>query len=99
MGLLESVINAGGKIIDKISPDRAKEREAQARVNELEIGGAPQSPLRLWRSFLGWALACCFLWEVIGRPILATYWPHLTLPPSFLRETSAILLSLLGIGA
>lgn len=72
-------------------------REAQARINEKEVDGAPPSRLRLWRSFLGWTCAICFVWEVVARPIVTTYWPGATLPPSFLKEVTSLLLSLLGL--
>lgn len=87
-----------GKVADKISPDKSKVIDGQNRLNEQELLGAPVSHLRLWRSFLGWVLALVFAWEVIGRPIFVTYWPHITLPPSALGEVSRLLLGMLGLG-
>ena len=42
-----------GTLLDKIGkflPDKQKLSEAQAKINEQEIAGAPASRLRLWRS-------------------------------------------------
>lgn len=86
------------KAADKFFPDKSASREAQARINEQEVAGGPASRLRLWRGFLGWALSLCFLWEVVGRNIVSTYWPQVTLPSSMLKEVSALLLGMLGLG-
>jgi len=87
----------GGKILDKVSPDKSASREQQARINEAEIQGAPTSIMRLWRSFLGWVLSIGFLWELI-RPVILHYWPATDLPPSMAKEISALLLGMLGLG-
>jgi hypothetical protein len=101
MGILSGIPVLGG-ILDKIAgrflPDKGESRQAQAKINEQEVSGAPASRLRLWRSFLGWALAIAFCWEVIGRPVITTYWPHITLPSSVLKEISTVLLGMLGLG-
>ena len=108
-GWLEAILGIGGKVMDKISPDRAASREQQAKVNaasreqqakvnEAEVSGAPQSRLRLWRSFLGWMLSLLFCWEVVGRAVITTYWPGAKLPPSVLKEISTLLLGMLGLG-
>lgn len=96
-----SAIPVLGSLIDKLAglvPDRGKAAENQARINEQEVSGAPDSRLRLWRSFLGWCLSLCFLWEVMVRPVIVTYWPDATLPPSVLGEVSHLLLGMLGMG-
>ena len=87
-----------GKVLDTISPDKSATREAQARLNEAEIQGAPPSRLRLWRSFLGWTLAVLFVWEVVVRTAILTYWPDTLLPPSVLREITTLLVGMLGLG-
>ncbi len=91
-----------GKLLDKatdrIFPDKAASREAQSRINEQEVAGGPPSRLRLWRGFLGWALSLLFVWEVAGRTVILTYWPHVAPPPSVLKEISALLLGMLGLG-
>lgn len=87
-----------GKIADKVAPDKGKVIDGQNRINELEVSGAPMSRLRLWRSFLGWVLALVFAWEVIGRPLVLTYWPDVLLPPSVLADVSRLLLGMLGLG-
>lgn len=96
--IFKAIFGIGSKAIDKIFPDRAESRKAQSQINEAEIAGAPASTLRLWRSFLGWALALAFLWEVALRPIILTYWPDTPLPPSALEEISTLLLGMLGLG-
>lgn len=87
-----------GKVLGKSTTDKDKILEAQSRINEQEVAGAPQSLLRLWRSFLGWALALAFVWEVMIRPVIFTYWPAVALPPSMLKEISSLLLGMLGLG-
>lgn len=98
MSLLQSIFGIGEKIMDKISPDRAASRQQQAEINTAEISGAPQSALRLWRSFLGWALSLAFVWEACVRPIVAHYIPDADLPPSMIKEISTLLLGMLGLG-
>ena len=90
-----------GSLLDKLAgliPDRGKAAENQARINEQEVGGAPASRLRVWRSFLGWCLTLCFAWEVMVRPVLVTYCPGWTLPPSKMGEISSLLLGMLVLG-
>lgn len=90
-----------GTLLDKIGkflPDKQKLSEAQSKINEQEIAGAPASRLRLWRSFLGWILALCFVWEVPVRLIITTYFPDVELPPPMLDEVSRLLFIMLGWG-
>lgn len=98
MGILSSILGIGEKVMEKISPDRAASRQQQTELNTAEIQGAPVSRLRLWRSFLGWALSLAFLWEACVRPVVAHYWPDANLPPSTIKEISTILLGMLGLG-
>ena len=95
--LLGSITGAVGKIL----PDRNQQNEAQSRINEAEVGGAPASRLRLWRSFLGWMLSLLFCWEVAGRLIIIPLlFPALRdhLPPSALNQIMTLLLGMLGLG-
>ena len=92
--LLGGITGAVGKIL----PDRNRQNDAQSRINEAEVGGAPASILRLWRSFLGWMLSLLFCWEVVGRTIILTYWPDTKLPPSTLEIVSRLLFGMLGLG-
>ena len=85
------------KLVDRVLPDRTKQTEAQSRINEAEVSGAPVSRLRLWRSFLGWVLALVFAWEMVFRTVVATYWPETPLPPTMMKEASALLFAMLGI--
>ncbi len=91
-----------GELLDKfgnrVLPDKSESRAAQSRINEQEVAGGPPSRLRLWRGFLGWALSLLFVWEVAGRTVILTYWPHVALPPSVLKEISALLLGMMGLG-
>ena len=54
----------GASLLNKVLPDRSGVNQAQARVNEAEVAGAPPSILRLWRCFLGWTCSLLFAWEV-----------------------------------
>lgn len=94
---ISAVAGLLGKVFDRVLPDKSRINEAQSRINEAEVGGAGASFLRLWRGFLGWVLALIFAWEVVGRTIIATYWPDVTLPPSMLKEVLTILLGMLGL--
>lgn len=85
-----------GKGVDKIWPDKSEARAQQVALNQEELKGAPQSKLRLWRSFLGWALSLLLVWEVAIRPVIATYWPDVTLPPSCLETVAKLLLFMIG---
>lgn len=96
MSVFGSIADLIGKGMDKLWPDKSKAREQQSALNQEELRGAPSSRLRLWRSFLGWALAISFVWEVVIRPTLLTYWPTIKLPPSALEETVKLLLFMLG---
>lgn len=98
MGIIDGILGIGSKVMDKVWPDRAASREQQAQINQAEVAGAPQSRLRLWRSFLGWMLSLLFCWEVVGRAVITTYWPGAKLPPSVLKEISTLLLGMLGLG-
>ena len=89
------------KASERVLSGRASQNEAQGRINSAEIGGAPSSRLRLWRSFLGWVLTLLFAWEVAGRLIvIPLLFPELerTLPPSALDQILAVLLGMLGLG-
>lgn len=87
--------------VRKVLPDRDRQNDAQSRINEAEVSGAPPSFLRLWRSFLGWMLSLLFGWEVVGRliviPLLFPAWGK-DLPPSALDQIMALLLGMLGLG-
>jgi hypothetical protein len=101
MKLLSSLPLIGGlfeTVANRISPDKSKVLEAQARIHEAEVAGAPVSMLRLWRSFLGWVLALVLAWDVVGRPVITTYWPDTVLPPSMIGEVRHLLLAMLGLG-
>lgn len=91
--LLGGVIGGAGRIL----PDRDRQNEAQSRINEAEVSGAPSSRLRLWRSFLGWVLSVAFLWELL-RPVILHYIPDADLPPSMIKEITTLLLGMLGLG-
>ena len=86
-----------GTLVDRVLPDRSKINEAQSRINEAETAGAGPSILRHWRGFLGWALSLVFVWEAVVRTVIVTYWPEAELPPSILKEVTALLLGMLGL--
>lgn len=104
-GFIKELLGLGRTIIggntqaekDALAAQTASRRN-QAEINQAEIGGAPASRLRLWRSALGWALSLCFIWEAMIRPAICTYWPDALLPPSFIKEITSLLLGMLGLG-
>lgn len=101
LGALLGLFSARDKATAATAQNRERLGEAQARLNENEIAGAPRSRLRLWRSFLGWTLSLLFAWEVAGRliiiPLCFPQW-NLRLPPSALDQVLAVLLGMLGLG-
>ena len=76
------------RMVGRSSANDARGSEAGAGVQ----GG------RVFGQALGWALALAFLWEVVGRPILAALFPEAGLPPSAMTEIRALLMGLLGLG-
>ena len=91
----------GASLIGKALPDRSKTAEAQSRINEAEVSGAPASSLRLWRSALGWILVFLFVWEVIcRRAVIPMLFPEMaaSLPPSDLDPILSLLTGMLGLG-
>ncbi len=99
--LLGKLFGGLSGLADRILPDHNRQNEAQSRINEAEVSGAPASRMRLWRSFLGWVLALLFCWEVVGRlvivPLFFAQWAK-NLPPSALDQVMALLLGMLGLG-
>lgn len=99
--LIGKLLGGVGGMVGRIIPDRNRQNEAQSRINEAEVSGAPASRMRLWRSFLGWVLALLFCWEVVGRmvivPLFFAPWGE-NLPPSALDQIMALLLGMLGLG-
>ena len=99
--LIAKLLGGVGSIVGRSLPDRNRQNEAQSRINEAEVSGAPASRMRLWRSFLGWILALLFCWEVVGRmvivPLFFAQWGQ-NLPPSALDQIMALLLGMLGLG-
>ena len=90
-----------GSALQRVLPDHNAQNAAQSRINEAEVAGAPQSRLRLWRSFLGRMLSLLFCWEVVGRliviPLFFASWGA-SLPPSALDQIMGLLLGMLGLG-
>ena len=95
--LIKKLFGAGERTLAAILSGTKEERAAQARLNEAEIGGAPVSRLRLWRSFLGWALSLALCWEIV-RVFIAHYVPDASLPPSMSTEIISLLSGMLGLG-
>ena len=96
-GFGKKAVQGLGKAGEEAAKDQAARAAAQARIGEAEIAGAPASLLRLWRSFLGWILVLCFAWEVIVRPLVSSWLPDKELPPSMLKEVTALLVGMLGM--
>jgi hypothetical protein len=47
---------------------------------------------------VGWILCLLLAWEVIGRPIMACYFPDVPIPPSQIEYVGRILFGMLGLG-
>lgn len=96
VGWLTSLLGLGGKVLDKVLPDRAKFQEKNLEINaETErASGGCMTP----RKLLMYVLIFLFVWEVAARPVIVTYWPELPLPPSMLREVMLAVSSLFGLG-
>ena len=95
-GWLTSLLGIGGKVLDKILPDRAKYQEKNLEINaETErASGGRMTP----RKLMMYLLCLLFAWEVVARPIIVTYWPETPLPPSMLKEVMLAVSSLFGLG-
>lgn len=94
--LLKSLFGLGGKALDRILPVRAKLQEKNLEINaETErASGGRLTP----RKLMMYLLCVLFTWEVVARPILVTYWPDLTLPPSMGKEIWLAVSALFGMG-
>ena len=96
VGWLTSLLGIGGRVLDKILPDRAKFQEKNLEINaETErASGGRMTPRKLMM------YVCVFLFtcEVAARPIIVTYWPETPLPPSMLKDVMLAVSSLFGLG-
>ena len=90
-GWLTSLLGIGGRVLDKILPDRAKFQEKNLEINaETErASGGRMTPRKLMMYLL------CL---VVARPIIVTYWPETPLPQSMLKEVMLAVSSLFGLG-
>lgn len=83
-------------LMDRILPDRAKLQEQNLGINaETERASAGRMTPR---KLLMYLLALLFAWESIGRPIIATYWPDVLLPPSMGKEIFMAISAMFGMG-
>ena len=96
MGWLASLLGIGGKVLDKILPDRARFQEKNLEINaETErASGGGMTP----RKLMMYLLCLLFAWEVAARPVIVTYWPETLLPPSMIREVMLAISSMFGMG-
>lgn len=95
-GLLKAGLSLGGKLVDRVLPNRAKLQEQHLTINaETErTSGGKMTPRKLF----AYVLVALFVWEGIGRTIIATYYPHVTLPPSMLDDVLPMLSVMFGLG-
>ena len=96
VGWLTSLLGIGGKVLDKVLPDRGRFQEKNLEINaETERSSGGRMTPRKLMMYL-----CCllFAWEVAIRPIIVTYWPETPLPPSMLTEVMLAVSSLFGLG-
>lgn len=96
MGLLNLILGVGGKIADKIWPDRSKQQEKHLEIHaEAErSSGGRMTPYKAF----GYALVFLFVWEVFIRNTIVFYWPAVKLPPSVLKDIMSMLGTYFGIG-
>lgn len=95
LSFLQGLLGIGGKAMDKLFPDRSKLVEKNLDINaetERTSGGA-MTPRKLFM----YILAFLFVWEVVGRPVIVTYWPHVPLPPSMKQEVMVFSSALFGL--
>ena len=104
MSIISTILGSGvigkvaGKVMDTISPDKAESRRQQIELNKLELEKAPSSKLFLWRPAVMWLFAGLAAWEIVARPILVTYFPGVTVPPSMLETVLEVLLGGMALG-
>lgn len=87
------------KALDRLLPDKKRISEGQIELNKLELQDAPRSYLRLWRSFLFWALTLCAVYLIIVQPVLHFYFPDVPLPELPVDFSELLRLLLVGLGA
>lgn len=95
-GLLKSILGLGEKALDRVFPDRARLQEKNLEINaETErASGGRMTPRKLFM----YLLAVDFAWEVMVRPVIVTYWPGVTLPPSMAKEVLLAASAMYGMG-
>lgn len=98
-GLFRMLLGLGGKAAEALggnAEERRRLAERQLEINaETERAGAGRlTP----RKLLMYMLCVVLAWELMGRPVVATYWPHTPLPPSMLKEIMLMSASLFGFG-
>lgn len=96
MGWLSALLGLGGKALEKILPDRARLQQQQMEINaETErTSGGRMTP----RKLLMYLLAVAAGWELLLRPVVATYWPDVLLPPSMGKELWLAVSAMFGMG-
>lgn len=96
MGWLSALFGIGGKVLDKVLPDRGKFQEKNLDINaETErTSGGRMTPRKLLMYVCVWL----FVWEVAVRPVIVTYRPETLLPPSMLKEVMLFVSALFGLG-
>lgn len=95
-GLIQSLFGIGEKVVEKIFPDRARLQERQLEINA-ETERASGGGFTPRKAFM-YVLVLCFVWEVMVRPVVVTYWPQTVLPPSMLKDVMLAMSSLFGLG-
>lgn len=96
MGWLAAMLGLGGRALEKILPDRARLQQQQMEINaETErASGGRMTP----RKLLMYVLAVAAGWELLLRPVVATYWPDVPLPPGMGKELWLAVSAMFGMG-
>lgn len=112
MGLIDSILGIGGKVLDRVLPNRAEEKKqeheramGQQATNTAEAqtsgSGGFVGVLKAWRGAVGWLMGIALCWQVVARPILSAIWPDVSWAGYAVKDIeliARILLGMLGLG-
>lgn len=96
MGLLNLILGVGGKIVDKVWPDRSKQQEKHLDI-QAETERSSGGRMTPYKAF-GYVLVFWFVWEIFVRSTIVFYWPEAKLPPAMLKEAFQMLGTYFGMG-
>ena len=112
MGLIDSLLSIGGKVLDRVLPNRTEEKKqeheramGQQATNAAEAqtsgSGGLIGILKAWRGAVGWLMGIALCWQVVVRPIASAIWPNVNWAGYSVNDIELIgriLLGMLGLG-